>query len=494
MYQVVIGVGGSGARVVECLVHLCLAGLGPERLTVFLIDLDGSNGNITQLRELIEDYRRVTAGAARASDVTWAGTKVTMHGIEAWSPIGADASGQDLESFLELAHLRGRHPSLARLLQTCYSTSELSQDLRGGFRAMPSIGAAVFGATIDRQAKPWSDLAQQIDGALAVPSEARVVVAGSAFGGTGASGFPAVPRRLRALLKQPPDSLRVGGVLLLPYFGFKAPDADDIVARAEDFTVQTHAALTYYSRYGASLSYDRVYMLGDANRAEYEPVAWGPDQRNPVHFVELLGALACLDFFSSPIADMAATPVAYSGRRAKSEFTWGDVPRVGARSVQQVLGHSARVALAWHSTFLPAFESWFSGSRQFRSTPWLVSLLEDQGYRPGDAGVRDVVSAYSRLLGRHLRWMYRLTGTESVGRAGTTVALFQSGAVAFPNGDSPVKVDAAEIPGFARETANPSWTVEWLLARLNAQRPNRLKRRGAEGLGVLQSALWNASA
>ncbi len=494
MHQVAIGIGGSGARVMECLLHLCLAGLGPERLTVFLIDIDGSNGNITQLRELLEDYRRAAADPIRAKDVTWAHTKVTMHGVEAWSPIASGAGGQDLESFLELAHVQALHPGLALLLRTCYSTSELSQDLRGGFRAMPSIGAAVFGATIDKSAEAWSSLAQEIDGALAVPSEARVIVAGSAFGGTGASGFPTVPRRLRPLIKQPTGSLRLGGILLLPYFGFKRPDAADIVARAEDFTVQTHAALTYYAGYGSSLGYDRVYMLGDANRAEYEPAVWGPEQKNPVHFVELLGALACLDFFDSPIAEISAAPVAYIGRRSKGEFTWSDIPPVTDRNVQQVLGHSARVALAWHSTLLPAFESWFLGKWQFHNSPWLVSFLEHQGLMPGDGRLREVTNAYSRLLGRHLRWMHRLTGTESVGKAGTKVSLFQSGAVSFPSGDSPVKVDASEIPAFAGETSQSSWTAEWILGRLNAERSSRLKKRGAEGFGILQSALWNACA
>lgn len=496
MQQIVIGIGGSGARVVECLVHLCLAGLGPERLTIFLIDLDGSNGNVTQLRELLDDYERVAMQSARAHGVPWARTRIEMHGLEAWSPIGSDSSGQNLASFLELSHLRTQHPNLARLIESCYGTPELEQDLRGGFRAMPAIGAAVFGATIDRDAEAWKQLASKVDTALATPSDAHVVVTGSAFGGTGASGFPTVPPRLLRLVTEPTDRLSFGGVLLLPYFGFKAPEADGVVARAEDFTVQTHAALTYYSRLGPSLGYDRIYLLGDASRADYEPSAWGSEQKNPVHFVELLGALACLDFFESSKDEMKKAPVSYIGRRTKHEFAWPDVPSTGGQNVQKTIGRSARIALTWHSTLKPAFESWFSGEGRFARSPWLVTLLEEQGMRAGDDGVGDGMRAFSRLLARHLRWMVRLNGEESLGRAGTSVRLFESGALTFPeDADAAApRVSKARIPAFAMETARPEWAADWMLARVNAESARQLNRQGAQHLGVLQTALWNASA
>lgn len=496
MHQVVIGIGGSGARVVECLVHLCLAGLGPERLTIFLIDLDGSNGNVTDVRELVDDYSRAAMSSARPKDVTWGRTKIAMHGLEAWSPIGSDSSGRNLASFLELAHLRVQHPNLARLVESCYGTRELNQDLRGGFRAMPAIGAAVFGATIDHDAEAWNSLATEVDSALATPSDSRVIVTGSAFGGTGASGFPTVPPRLRRLLKQPKDRLKVGGVLLLPYFSFKAPNeaSDDVIARAEDFTVQTHAALTYYSRFNASLGYDRMYLLGDASRADYQSAAWGSEQKNPVHFVELLGALACLDFFDSPDDAIAKFPISYIGRRSKSEFAWPDIPQVRGVSVQTALGQSARVALAWHSVLKPAFRDWFGGGRRFRSSPWIVDLLEAQGLTAGDDRTRGQVATYSRLLGRHLRWMLRLNGAESLS-GGTKVELFETGAVTFPEnpqGSEPTAINVEGIPSFAGETPAPAWDPQWLLARLNAQSPGALTRNGAEHLGVLQSALWSA--
>lgn len=498
MHQVVIGIGGSGARVVECLVHLCLAGLGPERLTVFLIDLDGSNGNVTDLRELIDDYRRVAMDSKRPADVTWGRTKIEMQGLEAWSPIGSDSSGQNLASFLELSHLRTQHPNLARLVESCYGTRELNQDLRGGFRAMPAIGAAVFNSTIDLEAAAWSSLATEVDAALATPSDSRVIVTGSAFGGTGASGFPTVPPRLRRLLKQPTTRLKVAGVLLLPYFSFKAPEetTDDVIARAEDFTVQTHAALTYYARFNESLGYDRMYLLGDASRADYEPAAWGSEQKNPVHFVELLGALACLDFIESSDDAIEKAPVAYIGRRSKAEFAWSDVPKVRGGSVQNALGQSARAALAWHSVLNPAFENWFEGGRRFKASPWIVDLLEAQNLRAGEDRVRDSAAAYSRLLGRHLRWMARLTGAESL-HTGTRVNLFQSAAIGFPEepqGAEPDTIDVKAIPAFAGETPDPSWDIEWIISRLNAQQPKSLTGKGAEGFGVFQAALWNSCA
>ena len=36
----VIGIGGTGARVVEARVHCCAAGLGPEQLSLLIVDPD----------------------------------------------------------------------------------------------------------------------------------------------------------------------------------------------------------------------------------------------------------------------------------------------------------------------------------------------------------------------------------------------------------------------------------------------------------------------
>jgi hypothetical protein len=493
MSAIFVGIGGSGARVAECLVHLCLAGLGPEKLTILLVDLDASNGSVTHVRELIDDYCAATVGVSRAQDVGWARTKITMHSRDAWSPLSAESGTQTLESFVELEHLQAVRPDLGLLLHSCYSLRELKQDLRGGFRAMPSIGAAVFGSTIVDHDPCWGSLAQGITAELSASAGVRVSIAGSCFGGTGAAGFPVVPRLLRHLVKDNTNKLQFGGILLLPYFAFKPPDDQDTVARSEDFTLQSQAALSYYAKYGPHLDYKRVYLIGDANRAEYESAAWGQKQRNPVNVVELLGALGCLDFQFAPPDGLQGQEVVTLARSSASEYNWSDIPKSNGAIVQRSLGHSARCALVWHGILLPAYTSWVSGARRYRRTPWIVSLIEAQGLLPREAQSSRLVAAFSRLLSRHLRWMCQLTGSDGALKAGTRAPLFDAAAVTFDDTTHSVLVDPLAIPRFARETAEPSWSGEWVLARLNKQSARHLRQQGSSGFGVFQSALWSAS-
>ena len=44
----VLGIGGTGARCVEAFLQLCAAGLGPESVSVGLIDQDEANGNVSR--------------------------------------------------------------------------------------------------------------------------------------------------------------------------------------------------------------------------------------------------------------------------------------------------------------------------------------------------------------------------------------------------------------------------------------------------------------
>ena len=56
-----IGVGGTGSRCLESLVHFCAAGLGPETLNIGIVDQDQSNGNVARARQLVELYSRSRA-------------------------------------------------------------------------------------------------------------------------------------------------------------------------------------------------------------------------------------------------------------------------------------------------------------------------------------------------------------------------------------------------------------------------------------------------
>ena len=51
--NILIGVGGTGAKVVESTLHAAVAGLAGDNLTVGLVDQDGSNGNVGRTAQLL---------------------------------------------------------------------------------------------------------------------------------------------------------------------------------------------------------------------------------------------------------------------------------------------------------------------------------------------------------------------------------------------------------------------------------------------------------
>src|SRR5437762_1746936 len=55
-------VGGTGALSIEPLLHLCAAGLGPERLSILIIESDAGCPAVKRALGLIEAYDRVRSG------------------------------------------------------------------------------------------------------------------------------------------------------------------------------------------------------------------------------------------------------------------------------------------------------------------------------------------------------------------------------------------------------------------------------------------------
>src|ERR1041385_6511722 len=69
-----LGVGGTGARVAEALIHCCAMGFGPKDLFILLVDPDQGNGNLDRTVMLLKHYDE----AYRAVDPTLRGSKVRI--------------------------------------------------------------------------------------------------------------------------------------------------------------------------------------------------------------------------------------------------------------------------------------------------------------------------------------------------------------------------------------------------------------------------------
>lgn len=486
-----IAVGGSGARAVESLVHLCAAGLGPRELKLVFVDPDRANGNVQRALHLVRTYQALQS-IRRSRDTRWLGTRISLLEPEVWSPF-SEAGIPKLEDFFRAANLRATAPAHYRLLSVCYGPHQLALDLRGGFRAMPSIGAAVFGAKVDmEEEEPWRTLHDDLSQSAAAGEFSHVYVCGSIFGGTGASGFPTIGRLIARALASNEQKVARGGALLLPYFGFAAPRASDreIFAHSEDFLIQTHAGLKYYASFLEDLGYDRLYVVGDEERATYKTAPFANVQQNRSHFIELLAASAALDFFGDKDEKTAKDPrrrVAMCAREKRDEFAWTDVPRPKEtqESAQAAVGRYARMSFAYLHSLHPALEHVRARTR--RRIPWVVTLMRRAGVDVADDRVAEMLERQKDLSLHCLVWLYELQGGDDAASSAVRARLFDSTAVTGLPGAP--KLDDGKFASLVLEPPQPDRTVDWVWRRLASERRSAFS---AEGLGYFQSALYRA--
>ena len=63
MKNFIIGIGGTGAKGLEHLIHACSAGLGPSNLWAGMVDQDEANGNVSRTKILLNKFTRDFTGA-----------------------------------------------------------------------------------------------------------------------------------------------------------------------------------------------------------------------------------------------------------------------------------------------------------------------------------------------------------------------------------------------------------------------------------------------
>ncbi|NNF57203.1 MAG: hypothetical protein HKN04_03090 [Rhodothermaceae bacterium] len=328
-----IGIGGTGARVAESLLHLCAAGYGPNRLKLFIIDPDEGNGNLSRTKELIARYqtaRRHLQDQAAPGFPLFA-TEISTPDPLVWSIF--EHGNTRLADYINYANLKSADRPLHDLAGLLFTQAELREQLDEGFRGHPSIGAVVM-AEPDEDADPWRSFWTDVEKAQK-PGDVRVFLAGSIFGGTGAAGVPTfgAPEMIkfhpRAKIDDATSKVQLGACLVLPYFTFDTagatgPEAQRLFVTAADFPIATKAALQFYNE--KDLAYDQLYLVGDSLAQSVGDFSPGSaKQENRPHYVELAAALAAEDFLLQPEGENPSGRYYIAGRRGK-EVGWQSLP------------------------------------------------------------------------------------------------------------------------------------------------------------------------
>jgi hypothetical protein len=378
----VIAIGGTGAKFVEALTHVAAAGLlGKNPVKILFVDPDAANGHITRAVNTINLYRDCYRLVHNPEDrkakaeCPWLQSSLNLFSPNLWSPVG-ESINRNLNSLFNYSNY-AEGSEMRNLFDALYTLGEREMDLEVGFRGRPAIGSAVMSQVANLDQPPWPEFFAQVKKDLSVSQtkDVRIFLCGSAFGGTGAAGFPTLARMIANRLQDKDlncrESVKLGGALLLPYFDFPVPqNSEEIFARPQDFLLNTEAALRYY-RDQAQTTFDIIYLLGCPELAPVEEFNLGKGKQcNPPHFLEIYAALAVKNFLElqpSGSEDSSRGKAAIISRNNSQQITWEDFPP----DFQQPLKKTTRFAVALLTDLRKTLEQGETNFTQFsRLTPW----------------------------------------------------------------------------------------------------------------------------
>jgi hypothetical protein len=389
MKNFIIALGGTGAKCLEHLVYSCAAGLGPEQLWAGMIDQDEANGNISRTKVLLSKYfnlrksLRETGKNDLSQDSSLFKTLITTNADSVWLPLkGANPTLKEMILYDRLK------PEVQGLIDCLYNPEEKKQQLSEGFRARPNIGAAAMLATTTNEKDPfWSQIYKAIDQAKG-GEEVRIFLLSSIFGGTGASGFPNIARRIKNIQKemQVTSNLYVGGALMLPYFTYEVPDEDveeEMFARPEQFIEQTKGALEYYANlFKHNKIFDQLYITG------WDPLSKIPNfmmggnlQNNPPLFPELYAALGALKFFDKNNSISENQEIFHIGKNPTNNVVWEDIPDVSNElSSKERISRLIRFAFSYNWMYGPSLTGSWARIKKYSNENWFKRLIYKQTY------------------------------------------------------------------------------------------------------------------
>lgn len=291
----VFAIGGTGSRVLKSLTMLLASGVRCDSTIVpVIIDPDASNADMTRTVELLNLYNQIR----KPSDGdTFFKTEISDETANGWCLPIANTRNRRFKEFIGIDGMDDANRTLCEAL---FSEKNLEADMSVGFKGNPNIGSVVLNQFTDSDAfKTLCGNFQQGD---------RIFIISSIFGGTGASGFPLLLKTLREIDNAIINQARIGAITVLPYFNLGHNENSEI--DASTFISKTKSALSYYAvNISKNHSLSTLYYIGDNVKKSITNCEGGSGQKNPAHLIDLVSALAVLDFERMTEADFESETI-----------------------------------------------------------------------------------------------------------------------------------------------------------------------------------------
>ena len=382
----VLGIGGTGMRCIESLIHLCAIGMFDNTVIHLLaLDTDKNNGNFSRLKELKEAYCNAK-GADEANRVTLENTFFSANlKYYEFSPDYEQQSTFRAVFGYDDTHYHNREE--ADLADLVFSENVQEFNLRHGYRAQTHLGSMMMYHSIIEAAKsPRDNDLKRFLSKLTTASQngqPRVFILGSVFGGTGASSIPIIPQAISQAagiisngVANVLSNAYFGSTLLTAYFTFKAPNSNElsnqkVIATSDKFALNSQVAMMFYNDDKTVAStYQKFYMLGTRG-LDWDPmqkqsdqitatITGGEQQKNDSHYIELLAACAALNFYR-----MDESQLKDNKAQNHTDYLYRAVDESGKLDFQDFVGKDRAKEFAQKFGSLIAFALFCNGEDDF---------------------------------------------------------------------------------------------------------------------------------
>lgn len=290
----VFGIGGTGSRVLKALTMLLASGVkcGVDTVVPIIIDPDASAADLTRSVESIKRYISIRSklGFSGGVENRFFATEIE----ETITNFRLKLDNTQDTKFKEYMSMSTMSKSNKAMMNMLFSQKNLDSDMKVGFKGNPNIGSIVLNQF--EESEEFANFANNFK------ANDKIFIISSIFGGTGASGFPLLAKILRSNKNIPNHNIingaQIGAITVLPYFSVK-PDGDSEIDSGT-FISKAKAALAYYlNNISRNDTLDQLYYIADTQREAYDNHEGGQEQKNKAHLIELLSALAVIDFSRS---------------------------------------------------------------------------------------------------------------------------------------------------------------------------------------------------
>lgn len=371
MKNYILGIGGSGSRVLRAVIHNCAAGIiDADEINVMVIDADQRSAAWDHLKKDYKEYQHIYElfNENRGSKLECFKTKVNFLSRDYMiSPV-------DYSRYRTLRQSLYEDRSLEEMMQWLYTEEEMDTDLKDGFFARPNVGCVFFSNFIN---PVFNNFLEEMVDCIDREEKVNVMLIGSVFGGTGASGLPTIlkliDRRIRdsdsRIAEKAVNYLNVGAVFMMPYF--KAKNVESIknpLIEMEKFNLAAKEALKYYkegkyfevAQRQWSRSFQNLYLISQQTLDLVNIYAEGGEkQDNKPHIAEEYGALAVQDFLKKAaedtIVDQSKTGV--FSYEIGEDIGWNDFPfSTEEIKAEKRLGELTRFSTVYHACIFSYIE------------------------------------------------------------------------------------------------------------------------------------------